>query len=66
MKEEEIEIKTKKSKTNLLRGALKAIKPDVLGALGDGVDAHDRGAAGLFYVFCFGFIVFDIFVSKRG
>lgn len=40
-------------KTNLLRGALESVEPDVLGALRQGADADDRGAAGLFFVFVF-------------
>ena len=45
--------KKRKNKTaDLLRGALESVEPDVLGALGQGADADDRGAAGLW---CFRF-----------
>ena len=48
----EVGEKRKNKTADLLRGALESVEPDVLGALGQGADADDRGAAGLW---CFRF-----------
>jgi hypothetical protein len=52
LKREEEGKKRKNKTADLLRGALESVEPDVLGALGQGADADDRGAAGLW---CFRF-----------